>query len=320
MNISTLISIWQNLQKNPLKVDILILLSSEEEARECYNYAKFFFSSELVLFLPSEDCLPYDRLSSSSSIICTRSCILTKLAQKRSPVILITCAINLLHKYIPKNLIEKQYFKIYTNQTISPFSLEKLLIKNNYVKTPVAIDAGDFSAKCDIIDIVTADCKGFRINFEWDRIHKIKLFDNESQISSDIVEEVEIYPASNLQLNDETIENFRNKYLTNFGISRMNEVIFEKISNNIKPEAVENFAPIFYKTNVDLVSYLDNPEIYLSQYAKNSIEEKYKEIEDFYHARITSVDFFPAFSPESLYYSPLIVNKLIGQNNILKKE
>ncbi|NDB82589.1 MAG: transcription-repair coupling factor [Alphaproteobacteria bacterium] len=319
LNFPNLISTAQDIQKRSINQDILILLSSEEEALRYFKYVKFIFTDFDIVFLPSEDCMPYDRLSSSQKIITSRAEALVRLAIKTKPVILVTSAINLLHKYIPKELARNGYIKIQKDQVISANTLETLLLSSNYSKTPVAIDPGDYSKRGEIIDIVNAKEVGFRINFEWDRIISIKLLDTESQISNGFIEEIEIFPASHIKLQAQEIENFRNKYLISFGISKMNETLFEKISNGVRPEAIENFSPIFFASHENLSTYLDNPVIYSSHFAASSIAEKYKEIEDFYYARINSVDFFPAFKPDALYFEastiePLIQKSLISVN------
>lgn len=302
-----------NHQASP-EQDILVLLSTEEEATRYYHSVKFFCPGKEVLFLPSFDSLPYDRLSPSQKISTARARSLVKLLIQRKSIVLVTAVQNLFNKLPPKDYLSNCYIELKKGQAFNQTDFESFLIKNNYTKTAVAIDAGDYSRRGDIIDIVTDEDIGYRINFEWDAILSIKLFNTHSQISFNTIDCVEIFTASEVKLNESSIQNFRNAYLTTFGISKMNEVFFEQISSSVRPSGIESLAPIFYDKSINLVSYLNNPKTYTSPFALSAINEYDVDIKDLYHTRISSANFFPAFEPSTLYFSKNEVLSIIDQS------
>ncbi|MDX1923711.1 MAG: transcription-repair coupling factor [Rickettsiaceae bacterium] len=285
--------------------DILLLTSSQDEAVRFSEYLSFFFPEEKIITLPSLDNLPYDRVSPSKKIIAERARSIGLIASsQRSNAIIISPGVNILTKYPSKKDIGDFVLVIRVGETLSQKKLETFLVENNYEKNSVAIDPGDYSSKGYIIDLVTFDGEGYRINFEWDKIISIKKYDTQTQISYANVDSLEIYMASCLRLNQTTVENFRNAYLKNFGIGKMNEPIFEKISSFVRPDGAENFAPVFYEESVSIFSLLKEPEIFLLSHARAAIARFREDIEDFYKARIDSVNFYPAFAVKDLFFEP----------------
>ena len=246
------------------KKNIVYLASSEEDAISSHRLIKFLFPGEDVLFFPSMDSVAYDRISPSARILSERAYLLTKLCSNNSRKILITNTINLFQKYPKLDYFKNSFLNLSIGKKFSDGELENFLLKNGYTKSPCAIEPGEFSKRGDIIDVVLYSGNSYRINFEWDKISQIKEFDPETQISKEKVNQIELYKASELTLDDELIENFKGEYLTEFGIGKAGEQFFEKISNGIKFSGAESLIGAFFKEPEFLLDYIDSPEIYAS--------------------------------------------------------
>ena len=87
---------------NDQNKNVLLLCADEENALTAYRQLLFFEGNddklEKVLFLPSLDTVPYDRVSPSNEILSQRAATLTKLAKSNTPKIIVTAAQNLLTK------------------------------------------------------------------------------------------------------------------------------------------------------------------------------------------------------------------------------
>ena len=295
-----------NAKVTSCKGDIVILASSEEEALSYYSKANFFTKDIEVLHLPSLDSLPYDRVSPSVQILSKRAYVLSRLKFSKDKKILVTNCCNVLLKYPSPDELLAGYKEINIGDKISSSQVETFLLANGYERTSCAIDAGEYSRRGDILDIVLFSGKAYRINFGWDKVESIKLYDPETQVSSDKVEKIEIYQASELIFNQTNIENYKVNFLKFFGVSKAKELFFEKVVEGIKVPGIESVAPLFYTKPYSLFEYVESPAIYASSLIENALNEFVEEFQDFYESRISTekIDssFYPAASPEFLIY------------------
>jgi transcription-repair coupling factor (superfamily II helicase) len=298
--------------------DLIILTSSDEEAYSYFNILKFFSSNNILLF-PSFDSMPYDRVSPSSKILSQRANILSNLANKNTKSVLITNITNLLFKYSNLEDYKDSILELKTGKKLSRTDLEKYLLKYGYNRQHTAIESGDFSSRGDILDVVLFDGSGYRVIFEWDKIELIKKFDSETQISVDKIDSVLLSPSSELLLNEESISNFRNEFLQNFGIAASKEPYFEKTIEYIKVSGIENIAPIFYSKTLNLLEYLNSPVVYTTHLVENALSEYVEQIDDFYQSRIASDSFYPAFKPDDLYFSSTSFENKIRESTKISK-
>lgn len=298
--------------------DIVILTQSDEEAFSYYNILKFFTSNEIYLF-PSFDSLPYDRVSPSSKFLSQRANVLSFLANKTSKAIIITNITNLVFKYASFEEYKNSIIELKIGKNLSRATLEQYLFDNGYNRQHTALEAGDYSSRGDILDVVLFDGTGYRIIFEWDKIETIKKFDSETQISFDKIDFLLLSPSSELLLKEKNISNFKAEFLQNFGIAASKEPYFEKTMEGIKVSGIENIAPIFYSKTSSLLEYLHKPTIYSTQLVENAIREYEEQIYDFYQSRRVSESFYPAFKPEDLYFqASSLEEKISNSTKILK--
>ena len=84
---------------NNIKKNIVLTFSDEETTIKAYKHLKFLIGKddkENVLYFPSLDTLPYDRISPNPEIIAARANALTNLSLSKSPKIIVTNAQNLI--------------------------------------------------------------------------------------------------------------------------------------------------------------------------------------------------------------------------------
>ncbi len=187
-------------------------------------------------------------------------------------------------------------------------NLLNTLVKNGFRRKSCASEAGDFSLKGEILDIVTADMKGFRLNFAWDKLDVIKILDPLTQISHGSVDEIRIYPPSEFNMSTENIKNFKANFLTTFGVNHMHNSLYMAVMEGRAFAAMESLTPLLYKEMTSFTSYLNNPHIILEPLAFQAIAEAEEHVHDFYESRIESnktalAPFYPAIDPSVLYYT-----------------
>lgn len=305
------------------KRDFILVTSNEEEALQLYKQALFFLQNENILYFPSYDTIPYDHTSPSPNILSKRAEILTKLANSSKPKLLVTHVANLLNKLPPKNFFAKYFLKLNPKMKLSVNELAKFLVENSFTRNASSVDVGEFAVRGEIVDLILPESRAYRINFSWDNIESIKEFDIDTQISTKSCNELVINPANEIVLNPETISNFKDHYLRNFGVNHTDNPLYEAITQARKFPEYEQLLPLFYSSCSSLVDYLNNPIIIFDNLSKQAILEFEHSYNDFYKARLDANklklnSFYPTLAPSQLYFNAADTIGLLEQkDNIL---
>ncbi|MEG8229797.1 transcription-repair coupling factor [Candidatus Rickettsia tasmanensis] len=312
-----------NFTKN-LKQDFILSASNEEEALQLYKQSLFFSSNENIYYFPSYDTIPYDHTSPNANILSRRAETLTKLTTNNSnSKLLITHTANLLNKLPPKDFFSKYFLKLSPKMKFTTDELAMFLVENSFTRNASSIDAGEFAVRGEIIDIILSGPKAYRIHFSWGYIESIKEFDIDTQISTKSCRELIISPANEIVLNSETIGNFKNNYLRNFGVNHTDNALYAAVISGRKFTGYEQLLPLFYDSCSNLIDYLNDPIFIFDNLSKQAILEFEHSYNDFYSVRseankLKFNSFYPTLSPTSLYFTASEITELLERkNNIL---
>lgn len=322
-----------NFQNN----DIIFIAKNDAEMNIIEKQINYFNptleeSFEILIF-PAWDCQPYDINSPKNSISSDRINVLNKIINRNHKnFIVITTANSILQKLLPTSILKKSSLSIKAGEKSSIKNIIDFLIYNGYQRQSCAYNPSEFALRGGIIDIVVSrasDAIGYRIDFFGEEIESIKEFDPSTQLSLDTVKEFKIIAASEILLNEETSENFRQEYRKkfseNFNIS-IHDDLYDAISSKRYFNGSHHWMPLFYKEDlVDLFSYLINPVIFINNKTFSAIELRDKEINELYQARINNFKesklsglIYNPIEPEMLYLSKdYIFKKIFGFTHLI---
>lgn len=301
--------------------NIILTFTDEDSTIKAYNQLLFFAPNIELLYFPTLDTLPYDRTSPNPNIIAERAKVFSTLATTVNRKLVVTNAINLITKLPPPDIFAAASLKLTLGQKITAKQLSHFLIENGFSRSVCATDSGEFAVRGEIIDIVLSATNAYRISFGWDQIESIKKFDIDSQISTAVQEELILSPASEIILNPITINNFKNNYLTNFGINRTATPLCEAIIAGRKFPGYEHLLPLYYKKLAALSDYLNNFVIIYDNLSLPAILEYENSYQDFYQARlqsnkINSASFYPALPPSQLCLSSSYIKEILARHGL----
>ncbi len=292
--------------------NILLVFADEESTISAYEQLIFFDSNSSketnILYFPSLDTVPYDRVSPSVEILSKRASVLTALAQESQRYIVVTTAQNLLTKLPTPDIFSSSTMTLKPGVKLDIENLLIFLVKNGFTRSASAIDSGEFAARGEIVDIVSANNIGYRINFGWELIEYIREFDTYSQISKASLKTLTLSSASESLLNSETITNFKNNFLQIFGVNYIKSPLYESIISGQKFHGYEHLTPLLYKKMCLLTDFLGKYKIIYDNLCIQSILQHEHSYKDFYESRLLSNkanpdSFYFAIPPERLIYS-----------------
>lgn len=242
-----------------------------------------FFKPSTLLF-PGWDSTFYDLVSPSKNILETRINTLSAISNSTNNIV-VTSLASLVQKTISKETLNKHTKKLSNGDKVDREKLIDFLISNNYSRVSTTSEQGEFSVRGGIIDIfVNGGKHGYRIDFFGDQIEKIKSFDPGTQTSVAELDSITIIPASELVLNEEYIGMFKDNLLNKAGPKIQDLNIIENLEQGMKPNAIEQYLPLFYKLS-SVLEYMNNPIIIFDKFLEKDAENIFKKIHSAYEER-----------------------------------
>ena len=255
-----------------------------------------------LLYFPDWETLAYDKFSPHQDIISERLRTLYNLGNLSKNQILILPVSTLLQRLTPVSYIEQNVLILKSNQKLETSSFRSLLENSGYNCVSQVMEHGEFAVRGSIIDIFPTGSKmPFRIDLFDDEIDTIRLFDTESQRSTDNVNEIEILPAREYPLDEKAIELFRNQFRETFEGDPANSNVYTDISQGISPAGIEYYLSLFFDQLVTIFDYLPKDSLFI--YSDNFRQE----VESFWetlnerHEQYRHDKSHPILSPNQIY-------------------
>lgn len=175
----------------------------------------------------------------------------------------------------PEHFLEN-YLLLTSGDEYNLNHLSELLINAGYEKTQRVMAPGEFSKRGDIVDVYPLDAETpVRLEFFGDEVDTIRSFDVDSQRSLAILEQLEIYPASDFILTeiefDKGVKKLTNlvNELTDLSTRSYMEEIIAAASNHYYHKDLRKFAEYFYDKPSSLFDYLPkNIQVFIDDFQK----------------------------------------------------
>lgn len=183
------------------KKNIIILTSSLFEATKYFEKLKTY--TEQVYFFPMDEFLTSVAIAISPEFKNQRLETLKKVSTDTSSII-VTNLMGFLRFLPNRKIVQNSLAKIKVNEKINRKNFELLLEEFGYNRTSLVTSTGEYSVRGYIIDIFPIESeKPVRIEFFGNFIEKIKYFDEESQLSTEPIDEYAINPYREIITNSE---------------------------------------------------------------------------------------------------------------------
>ena len=306
--------------------NILIIARDLKRYQQLKDGLEFFLNKD-VLYYPQWDCVPYDRISPNKLITSKRLETLSRLSNEKdkSKIILTTIQAS-CQRTLSLDEIKNKFISLKPGEVIDINNLVNFFVSNGYEKTPTVREHGEFSVRGGIIDFYSPLNKPIRLDLFGNTIDSIKSFDLISQRSLELLKEIFVYPASEIILNDKTIENFRINFNKKFGSQKEKVKIYDSISEGISYPGMEHWLPFFYNQTGSIFDYIDKPIILLDHLYDSSLEDFLETVNDHFQSRkdyddnkLSKVEnkYF-SIEPSNLYQNKEEYNKNLRSRNCIR--
>ena len=242
---------------------ILYICSQAQHIRQVHNELDFFLNKELPVYrFPDWECLPYDRFSPHPDIISQRLLTLHTLPELKQGVIILPVS-ALIQRLAPVKYVQANAFNLKCGDELETETFRKRLIDAGYYSVEQVMSAGEFAIRGGVIDVFPSGMNNpFRLDLFDTEIESIKLFDPETQRSSDTLDEIRLLPAREFPLDEENIKKFRQAFRSTFEGDPKKSLIYRDISKGIASAGAEFYLPLFFNETATLFDYLpENTQI-----------------------------------------------------------
>lgn len=308
---------------------LIILTHSDVEARNIYEDLSFYIPN--VYYFPTKELAFYNVYAVSGDLRWERLKVIKEMTEEGKKVI-VTCIEALASVYIPAELYRKYTFKIKIGDNINLVEFNKRFVECGYERAEVVESRGQFSIRGGILDIFPPiSSEAFRIELFGDEIDSIRTFNTDSQRSIEKVNEIEIFPAKEIILDDQSVEKAYksieenlNSVLNSFR-SKKNREAYDKIKSIVTQnleglresrnfETIDSYLPFFFDSRISFFDYIKDSIVVVddAQRCLGKINSTYFEFEENYKGFLQRGDILPK-QGELLIPKENVINSLEGQ-------
>ena len=169
--------------------------------------------------------------------------------------------------------------------------MREFLVRMGFTKSSTVREAGEYAIRGGIIDIFPPGYSNpVRLDLFGNVLDGARLFDSETQLTIEKLNEIELAPVSEVVIDEFSIKKFRQSYRAQFGSTLTNDPLYEAVSAGKKYQGLEHWLPLFYEELDTVLSYFPNATITMYNNLEADLVSRCKLVTDQYEARTFAND------------------------------
>lgn len=269
---------------------VLHIAADDARFEDIAEGLRFFAPDVELLRFPAWDCLPYDRVSPTSDVMGQRLRTLTRLLSLKpgTPCVVLSTVGAAMQRVAPRAMLQDASFSVRKGGTLDQRRLLSFLGANGYHRTETVREAGEFALRGGLIDIFPSGAaEPLRLDCFGDDVEHVRAFDALSQRTTEDREGLDLFPVSEVLLNEDAISLFRSRYRETFGAVREEDALYESVSAGRKHAGMEHWLPFYYTRLETLFDYMPDALVTVDYQAETARDSRMQQVDDLYQARIS---------------------------------
>jgi len=284
---------------------VIVIAGNEQQAYRLEQELRFFGGAALTLLhLPDTEVLPYEQFSPHQEILSDRLAALYALPSQPRGILLVT-ADALIQRLPPRSWLDGRALIIKAGDKLDPQAFRERLVGAGYTSVSEVQTQGEFAVRGALVDLFPmGSSQAFRLDLFDDEIETIRVFDPETQRSTDKVGEIRLLPAREFPTDKAGVDIFRRRYREYFPGDPSRSRIYAEVSRNLMPGGIESYLPMFFEQTATLLDYLPkNALIVALADLPAAIAEDWKQIEERFERYRGDIE-RPLMKPADLFVAP----------------
>ncbi len=275
---------------------------------------QFFAGDSIeVLHFPDWETLPYDLFPPHPDIVSRRIAALYRLPSLKRGVLVAPVA-TLMQRLAPRSFIGRSSLRLALRQKLDLQDEQRRLQSAGYRAVPQVGEPGEFAVRGALLDIFPMGSgEPYRIELFDREIESIRCFDPETQRSLHKIEKVDLLPAREFPLTEESIKAFRNTLRERFPIDPRRCPIYQDLKEGATPAGIEYYLPMFFDHTETLFDYLDDSTLFVTaENALDAAETFWQQAHARYDNRAHDIE-RPILPVVELYLPPQLLREQLNQ-------
>jgi transcription-repair coupling factor (superfamily II helicase) len=294
----------------------LIITQDNLSASQLQDELQFFLNPnntpQELLFFPDWETLPYDQFSPHQDIISERLYTLSRMQQATNAIVM-TSASTLMHRLCPPEFLNQYALMLHEGQKLDLTAFRNQLQQSGYHCVNKVLEHGEYALRGSIIDVYPMGSGlPFRIELFDDEIESLREFDTETQRTIEKISQINVLPAREFPLNEQSKTLFRRAFRELFSGNPSQCPIYEAISDGQFPAGIEYYLPLFFDKTVTFFDYLPkNAKVCLVEDIQANAEQFWQELNERHEQRRYDIS-RPILQPTACFINPI---ELLTQAN-----
>lgn len=209
-----------------------------------------------ILHFPDWETLPYDSFSPHQDIVSERLQTLHQLPTFKRGILLVPIA-TLMQRIAPRAFLDANHLELKVGDQFDIEQWRLRLESSGYRNVAQVIEHGEFAVRGAIMDLFPMGSRHpYRIDLFDSEIDTLRTFDPETQRSVDTIEQIQLLPAREFPVNDDSIALFRKQFRQHFDGDPQRSLIYREVSAGNMPGGIEFYLPLFFEQTARLTDYL----------------------------------------------------------------
>jgi transcription-repair coupling factor (superfamily II helicase) len=231
---------------------LVVISADDEKADRLFQELLFFIGQDESVFLyPSWEVKPFERISPQAEAMGQRWSVRARLLSNPKKLILVASVQAVLQRVPPRSLHSTQAFSLSPDREFRREELIRRLEGMGYGRSSLVTEVGEFAVRGFLVDLFSPSGPGpVRIEYSGDTVDSVRLFDPESQRSSEALEEAQVLPVKEVLLYPESFEEAARKLSArqqeNPSLQDSARHLLDRMQQKIPFPGVEFFLPYFY--------------------------------------------------------------------------
>ncbi|MBF0611482.1 MAG: transcription-repair coupling factor [Magnetococcales bacterium] len=264
-----------------LQATVVVVSGKTQRSEALYRELLFFREpgkrSAHLLSFPSWETLPFENLSPYGPLVAERLSTLFQLTQwmglstvkginaaNRPGTVIFTTPMAMMQRQIPAQTLARHGFQVAEGDRLDLPEFRGFLTTAGYRAVSQVEEPGEFAVRGGIIDIFPPGREQpVRMDLFGDEVEILRLFDPVTQRSVERVRRFQALPVCETLFTETTISNFRTNYRAVFGGKAAEDERYRQVSENDKPQGIEQYLPLFYEKTDTFFDYLPENTVFL---------------------------------------------------------
>ncbi|MCP5315702.1 MAG: transcription-repair coupling factor [Chromatiaceae bacterium] len=246
---------------------LLVITADVQAANRLSEEIRFFLDDPAteVLGFPDWETLPYDVFSPLPELVSQRLRTLHRLRALQKGIVLVPVA-TLLQRLLPPAFLDANSLLLTTGEELELDAFRHRLEASGYQCVSQVMSHGEFAVRGSLIDLFPMGSEQpFRVDLFDREIDSIRIFDPETQRTSEKIDRIELLPAREFPLDEAGIAHFRKAYRERIEGDPQRSLIYRGTSEGMPPGGIEYYLPLFFEQTATLFDYLPPDSIVLSE-------------------------------------------------------